>query len=133
MERWGGTIFCNRSAPNPHAKSKGNGIFSQEGHVNAAVRKKSKNIATSKRSHKASLFAFRNNNEPRISTRLFRTNYSDAEWNIRVGPLNRITWPLSKAKPPNGRSLNAHSNPNCSAFAVCIKSPESDLLHRLSP
>jgi hypothetical protein len=48
----------NRFAPNPRTKSNGKGRFSQKGHLNAAIRKKSKNMATSKRPHKASLFAF---------------------------------------------------------------------------
>jgi hypothetical protein len=52
--------------------------------------KSPKKKATNKRPHKASLFAFGNNNAQRVSTRLFRTNYSDAEWNIRVGPDGRI-------------------------------------------
>ena len=106
MERRGGTGFRNRSAPNPRAKSKGNGRFSQKGHLNAAIHKNSRNRMTRKGPHKASLFAFGNNDEPRVSTRLFRTNYSDAEWNIRVGPAGRIKPGVNPKDPRHRNSFN---------------------------
>jgi hypothetical protein len=62
---------------------------------------------TSRRPNKASLFAFGNDNsQPRISTRLFRTNYSDAEWNVRVGPDGKIKPGVNPKDPRHRNSFN---------------------------
>jgi hypothetical protein len=74
--------------------------------LNAAIRKNFKNRATSKRPHKASLFAFANSNEPRISTRLFRTKYSDAEWNVRVEQDGRIKSGVNPKDPRHKNNFN---------------------------
>jgi hypothetical protein len=99
-------------------------LTSQKGHLNAAIRKnyKNKNKATSKRPHNASLFAFGNNNEPRVSTRLFRTNYSDTEWNIWVGPDGRIKPGVNPRDPRHRKSFNkdtVNGKPWC---LICKKS-----------
>ena len=102
MERRG-----NRFAPNPRTKSKGKGRFSKKGYLNAAIHKRpNANKAYSRRPNKAALFAFGNDNEQRISTRLFRTNYTDAEWKIRVGPDGRIKRGVDPKDPRNRNSFN---------------------------
>jgi hypothetical protein len=74
--------------------------------LNAAIRKNFNNRATSKRPHKASLFAFANSNEPRISTRLFRTKYSDAELNVRVEQDGRIKSGVNPKDPRHKNNFN---------------------------
>ena len=108
MDRRGGTSFRNRSNPNPRPQFPRNkGRFSQKGHLNAAIQKNSKRKVTSRRPNKASLFAFGNQNEqPRVSTRLFRTNYSDAEWNVRVGQDGRIKPGVNPKDPRHKNSFN---------------------------
>jgi hypothetical protein len=62
---------------------------------------------TSRRPNKASLFAFGNDSEqPRVSSRLFRTNYSDAEWNVRVGPDGKIEPRVNPKDPRHRNSFN---------------------------
>jgi hypothetical protein len=118
MDRRGGTSFRNRQNPNPR-NPRNKGRFSQKGHLNAAIYKNTQKRATSRHPNKASLFAFGNgNDQSRVSTRLFRTNYSDAEWNVRVGPDGKI-------KP------TARSTRSCAAAALaaccCCRAPQYSL------
>ena len=93
----------NRKFSNPRTKSSNR--FKNKGHLNAAVFKKKR--VTSRRPNKASLFAFGNDSEqPRVSTRLFRTNYSDAEWNVRVGPDGKIKPGVNPKDPRHRNSFN---------------------------
>jgi len=95
-----------QSNPRPKPQRYGN-RFSQKGHLNAAIRKNT-NRATSRRPHKASLFAYGNKQSepPRVSTRLFRTNYSDAEWSVRVGPDGKIKPGVNPKDPRHRNSFN---------------------------
>jgi hypothetical protein len=94
----------NRTFSNPRTRS--NNRSKNRGHLNAAIFKKKQRV-TSRRPNKASLFAFGNNDsQPRISTRLFRTNYSDAEWNVRVGPDGKIKPGVNPKDPRHRNSFN---------------------------
>ena len=94
----------NRTFSNPRTRS--NNRSKNRGHLNAAIFKKKQRV-TSRRPNKASLFAFGNNDsQPRISTRLFRTNYSDAEWNVRVGHDGKIKPGVNPKDPRHRNSFN---------------------------
>ena len=101
MSRRGDKKFTKRRAPRNTSNR-----FQNKGHLNAAVFKRKPRV-TSRRPNKANLFAFGNDNEqPRISTRLFRTNYSDAEWNVRVGPDGKIKSGVNPKDPRHRNSFN---------------------------
>jgi len=107
MTKRGGTSFRNRSNPNPRTNQRKNGRFSQKGHLNAAIYKKSQNRVTSRKPNKAALFAYGNgDDQPRVSTRLFRTNYTDAEWNVRVGHDGKIKPGVNPKDPRHRNSFN---------------------------
>jgi hypothetical protein len=133
MERRGGSNFRNRSAPNPRAKSKGNGRFSQKGHLNAAIHKNNnRNSNKVRHPHRAALFAFGNDNEQRVSTRLFRTNYSNAEWNIRVGPDGRIK-PGVNPKDPRHRNSFNKDTVNGKPWCLICKQAGHDMISCRAP
>ena len=133
MERRGGSNFRNRSAPNPRAKSKGNGRFSQKGHLNAAIHKNNnRNSNKVRHPHRAALFAFGNDNGQRVSTRLFRTNYSNAEWNIRVGPDGRIK-PGVNPKDPRHRNSFNKDTVNGKPWCLICKQAGHDMISCRAP
>ena len=110
----------NRTFSNPRTRS--NNRFRNKGHLNAAVLKK-KHRVTSRRPNKASLFAFGNDkDQPRISTRLFRTNYSDAEWNVRVGPDGKIKPGVNPKDPRHRNSFNKDTVQGRPYCLICKKS-----------
>ena len=133
MAKRGGTSFRNRSNPNPRTNQRKNGRFSQKGHLNAAIYKKSQNRVTSRKPSKAALFAYGNGNEqPRVSTRLFRTNYTDAEWNVRVGHDGKIK-PGVNPKDPRHRNSFNKDTVNGKPWCLICKQAGHDMISCRAP
>jgi hypothetical protein len=89
--------------------------------VDAVVFKRKPRV-TSRRPNKASLFAFGNDDsQPRISTRLFRTNYSDAEWNVRVGPDGKINSGINPQDPRHRNNVHKVTVPGPPWCILCKK------------
>jgi len=133
ISKRGGTSFRNRKYDS-NPRTKGNkGRFQKKSHLNAAISKNNHKRATSRHPNKASLFAYGNgNDEPRVSTRLFRTNYSEAEWNVRVGPDGKIKPGVNPKDPRHRNSFNKDTYQGKPWCLIC-KKPGHDMTSCRNP
>ena len=133
ISKRGGTSFRNRKYDSNPRTNGNKGRFQKKSHLNAAISKNNHKRATSRHPNKASLFAYGNgNDEPRVSTRLFRTNYSEAEWNVRVGPDGKIKPGVNPKDPRHRNSFNKDTYQGKPWCLIC-KKPGHDMTSCRNP